>query len=67
MKRFNERLLKLEGRTMKLDDQPQVIYLCNAEDGEPMCALFVGGGQLARDPDESVEAFNARVDDYEIA
>jgi hypothetical protein len=67
MKRFNERLLKLERHTVKLDDQPQVIYLCNAEDGEPHTALFVGGGQLERDPDETIEAFDSRVDAYEIA
>jgi hypothetical protein len=67
MRTLERRLSKLEGHRAMIENQPQVIYLCNAEDGEPHTALFVGGGQLERDPDETIEAFDARVDAYEIA
>lgn len=39
---------------------PSVILLCDGKTGEPVSAMFVGGGSIRREPDESREAFEAR-------
>lgn len=38
---------------------PTVVFLCD-ETGDPGGAIIIGGGSIAREPDETREAFEAR-------
>jgi len=39
---------------------PTVVFLCD-ETGDPGGAIIIGGSSIAREPDETREAFEARV------
>lgn len=58
---LSKRLERLEGkRAQSAENGPSVIFLCDAETGEPSVALIVGGDSISREPDETQEAFEAR-------
>lgn len=57
---LHKRLAKLEGKRGAAARGPSVIFLCEAETGEPLAAMQVGGGTLTREDGETVEAFTAR-------
>lgn len=57
---LHKRLAKLEGKRGAAALGPSVIFLCEAETGEPLAAMLVGGGTLTREDGETVEAFTAR-------
>ena len=57
---LKKRLDRLEGKRGAAGAGPSVILLCNGVTGEPGGALMMGGGGLAREACESVEAFTAR-------
>lgn len=55
------RLARLEAeRGNGASDGPSVVFLCDAATGEPLSVLVMGGGSIAREPDETREAFEAR-------
>ena len=55
-----QRLDRLEGKRNGSDDGPAVIFLCEAETGEPRVALVKGGGTIARGAGEAAEVFQER-------
>lgn len=58
---LSKRLARLESQQGKGAGRgPSVIFICSGKDGEPGFAFFVGGGSISREPDETVEAFEAR-------
>jgi|688.fasta_scaffold220662_2 hypothetical protein len=58
---LSKRLARLESQQGKGAGRgPSVIFICSGKDGEPGLAFFVGGGSISREPDETVEAFEAR-------
>jgi hypothetical protein len=65
---LDRRLSKLECHTARIDVEPDAIYLCNASNHEPRVAFVRGKAQqLSRNPGETVEAFEARVEAYLVA
>lgn len=64
MRGLDRRLLKLERHTVHLDHEPIVIRRYYPDTKELIAVSWSGnpGGRLVRDPDETVEAFEARVD-----
>lgn len=65
MRTLERRLSKLEGHRAMIEDQPQVIYMCNAETHEPEWAIRVGRDNIERQPGESREAFELRAEAVE--
>jgi hypothetical protein len=58
---IRKRIERLEiKRGLGAPEGPLVIFLCDAETGEPRSALIVGGGSIPREPGEPREAFKAR-------
>lgn len=57
------RLDRLEGKRGAAALGPSVIFLCEAETGEPVAAMVMGGGNLTREDGETAEAFRARAGD----
>jgi hypothetical protein len=58
---LRKRLARLEAERGNSDyDGPSVVFLCSAETGEPISALLMGAGSIAREPGETREAFEAR-------
>ena len=57
---LGRRLSRLEGKRGAAAVGPSVIFLCEAESGEPLAAMLMGGGTLTREDGEPVEAFTAR-------
>lgn len=53
-----ERLETKRGRSACT--RPSVVFLCDAETGQPGAALIFGGGSISREPGEMCEAFKAR-------
>lgn len=60
MKALARRLRSLERRTGTGSDEPHVL-LVSYGDELPAFAVVVGVGSVDRDPDEGIEAFEARV------
>lgn len=60
MATLRKRLDRLEGRRGGAGRGPAVIFICDAETGEPFAALTKGGGASTREPGETAEAFTAR-------
>lgn len=57
---IRKRIERLEAERGKgADTSPIVIFLCD-ETGDPGGAIIKGGGSIAREPDETREAFKAR-------
>ncbi len=60
---LSKRLARLEAeRGNGAGDVPRVIFLCDGQTGEPGAAIIVGGGTIAREPDETADAFRARAE-----
>lgn len=59
---LRKRLDRLEVKRGAAALGPFVIFLCEAETGEPLAAMLMGGGTLTREDGETVEAFTARAD-----
>lgn len=57
---IRQRLERLESERGGSDDGPIVIFICDAETGEPWSALVIGGDGPTREVGESAEAFEAR-------
>jgi hypothetical protein len=58
---LRKRLERLEAeRSNGACDGPSVVFLCDGATGEPLSALVMGGGSVAREPNETREAFEAR-------
>lgn len=64
MRTLERRLSKLERHTVNAENQPQIVYLCDAETHEPAWAILVGRGNLERQPGESREAFELRAEEF---
>jgi hypothetical protein len=60
MATLRTRLDRLEGKRGAACAGPSVIYLCDAETGEPGAALMTGGDSSTREAGEGAEAFTAR-------
>ena len=61
MTALRNRLERLEGHRRPASVAPSVIYVCDTE-GEPGAALFMGGGGIERQHDETAEGFKARAE-----
>jgi hypothetical protein len=57
---LRKRLDRLEGKRGAAALGPCVIFLCEAETGEPLTAILLGGGTLTRKDEETADAFTAR-------
>lgn len=57
---LRRRLDKLEGKRGGAGAAPSVVFICEAETGEPLAAMLMGGGSLTRENGETVDAFTAR-------
>lgn len=60
MATLRKRLERLEGKCGGAGHGPAVIFLCDADTGEPFAALMKGGGGATRKPGETLDAFAAR-------
>ena len=59
---LRKRLDRLEGKRGTAALGPSVVFLCEAETGEPLAAMLMGGGSLTREDGETAEAFTARAE-----
>lgn len=58
---LSKQLARLEAeRGNGVANMPSAIFICD-ETGDPSAALIAGGGSISREPDETREAFEARV------
>lgn len=58
---LSKRLARLETeRGKRVNDEPLVVFVCEAITGEPLSAFIMGSGSITREPDETREAFEAR-------
>jgi hypothetical protein len=55
-----KRLDRIESQTGCTAPRPSVIFLCEAETGEPVAAMVMGGGTLTREDGETVDGFEGR-------
>jgi hypothetical protein len=63
MATLQKRLDRLESKRGAAVVVPSVIFICDAETGEPGWAMLMGGGGLTREDGETVEAFMARANE----
>lgn len=57
---IRKRLDRLESKHGDYSGGPSVIFICDAETGEPRAGLVIGGENLAREDGETPEAFEVR-------
>ena len=59
---LSKRIDRLEERRGTAAHGPSLILLGCGKTGEPMAAMLLGGGSLAREDGETAEAFTARAE-----